>query len=658
MSFAVRGVSGVQHEQVSNLIDSATPEQLRAIARLALRLVGHPANHITDGPHDGGADIVIENAAGGVLPIVVAVSVAKDWRSKLVDDVQKAQRQLGAERVLFISSRRIPEASFRRVQTKLYQSHNIHVDRLDQQSIADLVMDEAALSELLEIFGLPGDVDRPTQPLERRRDAIYAYAFFAPAVRSFVDAVRDRSLLIALDQAGGTARRVDLYIDASRLLDMSVSDAASLRGNLDRLLVQGRVHGRNGVVELAERERATLGALRALHQREESALREQLRTHIEAAALSPIDDVLTLLMKGLGMLLARHIGAPQALDSLHARARRLRRELEAYGLPVAAAGDRFVEQAIELARTSELGRSLAMGSVYQALTRFDRGALLRAFDAQSIALVLDASVAIPMLSALFHGSVEQRYFVVAEQLHRSCARAGIGLQLAEVWLEEMASHLLNAREYAGLVGDEDLRQSRNAYVAYFAAAHRAGRADDFATFLTEFGLTPAIDRRAAVDPVGARRELELFLRRQLAHYGVEVITTPADKRHLDRPEQDWAWACHDLGVEHREPILARHDRRVLAWLAATTEAEPMHAPLIVTWDRVLRHARPESAPGGALDPLAAVELLSFVTGAREPAMTARFAALQLAEAEAEQGSKILDELMRIERSNLSDAALD
>lgn len=83
----------------------------------------------------------------------------------------------------------------------------------------------------------------------------------------------------------------------------------------------------------------------------------------------------------------------------------------------------------------------------------------------------------------------------------------------------------------------------------------------------------------------------------------------------------------------------------------------MHAPLIVTWDRVLRHARPESAPGGALDPLAAVELLSFVTGAREPAMTARFAALQLAEAEAEQGSKILDELMRIERSNLSDAAL-
>jgi hypothetical protein len=38
-------------------------------------------------------------------------------------------------------------------------------------------------------------------------------------------------------------------------------------------------------------------------------------------------------------------------------------------------------------------------------------------------------------------------------------------------------------------------------------------------------------------------------------------------------------------------------------------------------------------------------------------MTARFAALQLTEAEAERGSAILDALVTIERENLSDAAL-
>lgn len=153
------------------------------------------------------------------------------------------------------------------------------------------------------------------------------------------------------------------------------------------------------------------------------------------------------------------------------------------------------------------------------------------------------------------------------------------------------------------------------------------------------------------------RELEVFLRRQLSHYGVDVVPTATDPRHLDRATKDWAWACHQLGIEDREPILQRHDKRVLAWLSATTEDDPKHAPLIVTWDRVLRAARPESAPGGALDPLATSELLSFVAGAREPPITARFASLQLTEIEAEKGAAILDTLISLERSGLSDAAL-
>jgi hypothetical protein len=161
----------------------------------------------------------------------------------------------------------------------------------------------------------------------------------------------------------------------------------------------------------------------------------------------------------------------------------------------------------------------------------------------------------------------------------------------------------------------------------------------------------------AASRTGARRELEVFLRRQLVHYGVEVVPTPTDKRHLDRAAQDWAWACHQLDIEGREPVLQRHDQRVLAWLSSTAEHDPNHAPLIVTWDRVLRRARPESAPGGALDPLATGELLSFVGGAREPPTTARFVSLQLTEVEAEKGATILDALIGIEHEGLSDAAL-
>jgi len=650
----------MQYENITRLIEAASPDQLLALARLALKLSDYAASRITDGPYDGGIDLVVKDASGGALPLAVTVSVERDWQKKLRNDVDKVRQKLGIQQVLFISSRRVPEGTFRPVQTRLRDATGVHVERLDQQGIADLVMDRGALDELLGVLDIRLDPERlPSSPVDRRRDAAYAYAFFSPEARSFRKAVRDRSLVVALAQAGATAAIKDLCEDACRLLGMSIEDAPSLRHDVDRLRGQGLMHGRNGTVVLADKERVTMDALRALREREETALRDELRSHIEQAGLSAPDEVLELLMGGLGALLARHIGAPKALDDLHTHVRELRRELHSFGLPDGGRGDRFIEQAIELGRSSELGQSLAVGSIYQALMHLSRDALLIALNARSTAFVLDASVAIPMFCALFHGSVQHPDFFVAEELHRRARVVGVALQLPGVWLEEMASHLLEARDYAGLVGDEDLRQSRNAYVAYFTAARGSGAGDfgDFDNFLAQFGLTESLGRRAGVDHAGARRELEVFLHQQLVHYGIVVVPTPTSKPHLDRASKDWDWACHDLGIQNRAPILANHDRRVLAWLSATVEHDPTHAPFIITKDRVLRRARPDSAPGGALDPLATSELLSFVAGTREPSMTARFAALQLTEAEAEQGAAILDALVKIEHTALSDAGL-
>lgn len=648
----------MKHETLTRLIEGATPDQMKAIARLVLRLSGYPPSRITDGPYDGGTDFVIEQPSGSPLPVAVALSIEKDWRKKIHGDVEKARRKLGVETVLFISSRRIPEGTFRPEQTKVLDAFSVRVDRIDQQGIAELVMGQGALPALLEALDISSSGGGlPTRPSDRRRDAAYAFAFFAPEVRSFRKSVRDRSLLVALAQAGGRANVDELCVDASRLLGMEIDDAMALRHDLDRMRGQGKVLGRNGIVMLTDTERATMDALRTLRHRDEATLRDELRSPVESIGLDPPADALDALMHGLGAFTARHVGAPQSLEHLHAHARRLRRELEAFGLPHGGRGDRFVEQVIELARASDFGQSLATGSVYQALTSFDRSALLRALDAQSIAFVLDASVAIPMFCALFQGSIEQRFFLVAEELHRKARRTELPLQLPDVWLEEMASHLLKAREYAALVSDEDLRQSKNAYVAYYAASRRRGRTQEFSRFLESFGLTEALGRRAEGDWVGARRELEIFLRRQLLHYGIGVVPTKTDRQHLDRAAQDWVWACHQLDIDDRSPLLQRHDQRVLAWLSSSTEHDPSHAPLIATWDRILRRARPESAAGGALDPLALVELLSFVSDSREPAMTARFAALQLTEAEAERGAAILDTLISFEHPNLSDAEL-
>jgi hypothetical protein len=647
-------------ELLQRLIEGVTPDQLRQIAKVVLRLSGYASSRITDGPYDGGTDLRVHSADGAVLPQAIAVSVEQGWEKKLRDDAAKAKRKLSLSQLLYITSRRIPEGSFRAVQRDVKEKLGVTVDRIDQQGIVDIVLDGQALAELLRILEIPLTTGpQPSDPTDRRRDAAYAYAFFSPDVRSFRELVREKSLLAALAHAGGTAKVNNLCSDAARLLGAPVDAAPQFLQDLDRLRRQGQFQGVNGAVTLSPDARATCEALRTLREREEAALRDQLTASLTAAGLHPTSELVSGTLQALGALMLRHIGAPDALDDLYRQTRKLRSELQAHGLAVGARGDAVIQQLIELARASPLGSTLATGTLYRTLTNLHRDALLAALDVRSLALVLDASVAIPMFCTLFRKRVNQRLFVVAHDLYQRARRLGFPLQLPAVWLEEMASHLLEARNYRVFIQarTEDLRLSQNAYVAYFVNERRERGDGDFDDFLASFGLTRELERRAGGDFAGARGALEQFLRRQLARYEISVIETPSHGSALAPVEREWDWARHELGLEPRPPILERHDKHVLAWLATVAAAEPAHAPLIVTWDRLLRRVRPEGVPGGALDPLALSELLAFVGGETGGSSTAEFAGLWLGELEVEKSAQILDALVKLERDDMLDAEL-
>ncbi|MFV8753695.1 hypothetical protein ACNOYE_24330 [Nannocystaceae bacterium ST9] len=102
----------MRHEAIVRHIEAASPEQLRLLARLALELAGYPIPRTTDGPYDGGIDLVVETAAGRAWPMAVAVSVEKNWQSKLRKDVAKARQDPSIKK--FSSSARAgsPRAHF------------------------------------------------------------------------------------------------------------------------------------------------------------------------------------------------------------------------------------------------------------------------------------------------------------------------------------------------------------------------------------------------------------------------------------------------------------------------------------------------------------------------------------------------------------------
>lgn len=643
----------MQFETLCSLIEASTPAQLRALAGLVLRLQGYQDSRVTDGPYDGGSDLRVLRNPGAPLPLAIQTSVEKKWQKKLREDAATIKKRLRLDRILFISSRRIPQATFLTVQAELIGDLGVSVTPIDQQSMASLIIEHHALPELLAILDIPASIaERPQRPADLRRDAAFAYAFFSPEVRSFRNVIRERSLLLALSNAGVELKIDDLCETAARLLGAPMAAATQFGADVDRLRQSGRLLGRNGSVSLPDAERAELEALRALRAQEDRDLRAEVHDILARAQLSPLAEAVDVATEGLGALLLQQSGDLAALDDLREQLRRLRAELRAFGLPEGGRGEDVLASLVECARSSPLGRHLAAGSLYRAVTNLDRDALLRALDARTVSIVLDASVAIPMLCALYHGSVRQRFFLAAAELHRRAANLGFTLVLPEVWLEEMAAHLLRALDYTTLAQDEpeSLRLSRNAYVAYFANARANDSDEDFASFLESFGLTTTLVQRAAHDFHGARVALESCLRRELSRYQIGVVATPSTVRNLQAAQRDWDWALLEIGVPQRADILIRHDTQVLAWLAGS---EATHTHLLVTWDKLIKKIRPDNT----LDPLAVSELLSFVRGEAMPTEGIRFAELWLTEAEAERSAVVLDTLVRIEKMNLSDARL-
>lgn len=646
----------VQFEALCHLIEASTPQQLRSLTQLIFRALGFAEASITDGPHDGGADLRLLTIPAHPLPVAVQTSIEKDWRKKLRGDASRIKTKLELRQMYFISSRRMPQASLQSVQAELLQL-GVSVTAIDQQAIASMLISHHKMPEALAILDLPELGGAAAgEPSDRRRDAAFAYSFFAPEVRAFRDAIREQALMLALFHAGGEARVEELCESAAQLLGMRVDEALHLRSDVDRMRQSPRLLGRNGSVRLPETELKALAALRSLRRREEDDLVAELEALLDQHSLKPASAAAQAAMQRIGALLILHDRKLESLDPIRAQLRTLRAELRAFGLPDGQRGEATLMAIVECARSSPLGRHLAAGTLYQALTSLPRDAFLRALDARSASLVLDASVALPMFCALFQGSVQQRYFIAAEELHRRARQLGFALQLPQVWLEEMAAHLLLALDYAELAAadPEGLRLSRNAYVAYYACKRRQETTDDFASYLASFGLTPQIALRAATDRPGARNHLEAYLRRQLAHYAIEIVDTPALAPHLKQVERDWGWGLHALGRDRGDELLERHDKQVLAWLAGI---DPLHAPLLVTWDRLLKTVRPDDAPGGALDPLALCDLLALIHGEALPAEALRFAALGLTEVEAERSAAVLDALVQIEKSRLSDARL-
>lgn len=668
-------------DMLVHLIENTDSSTFRELVLDYLSTHGYVTPRLTDGPYDGGQDFAIFQIPPRQTPVAVQTTVQKKgWESKLKADAAKALAAFKIEHMLFFSSRRIEETDFSLIATDILGRLGVHVTRFDSQSLASAYFTEHRTTRLLEILNIPGDTARPeTAPqLSVKEEAAFSFAFFGRDPNSFRAAVVEGALMSYLVRNGPTPR-TDLIPFIRSGLGLTDSQDSLIHAAVDRLLQRGELLLLQGSLLLSDDRQDDYRALQILRNEQWEALSDQVVTFL-AQELEPATASVAgkAAMQDLGALLL--VTGPATADAMkkgssskdlwgEARNRllHLNATLDAFSYPSGPARDTALRKLASIATSSPLAQLLIAGELFVALMAMETPSLIRALGGRgTVAVFFDSSVAIPIICIRLFERPDERHFLAADHVYRQLKSHEIPMRLPRAYLEECATHLMQAaRDYSSLVErDNDLRYSRNAFVAHYSWLARAGTVGDFRSYLRGYGFPsagPVSLSNPLSSPDGARtRDLLMDeLERRFIMYGIQTYDLPKPKKqHLARAETEVQYVLSKI-PGWRHPILVTHDTGMVASLIALS-ADPSEGRLLCTQDRrLLMVSQVKDFHWDAMRPdvLGDVLALASPTDSRISVVTPISIAMSLADSEAELGAAVLDTLVNMEGERLHDADL-
>lgn len=660
-------------EPLIRLVESADFLAFREICLEYLSQKGYSQVELKDGWKDGGSDFAVGVLGKNRAPLGIQVTVQRqDWKGKLKLDSRRAKSELGLTHMLYMSSRRLPQLEFDEVADELWEQDEITARPVDSQAIASFFFAAKTSDFILRSLGIPLDVRRPA-PVPRpnlREDAAYAFAFFGGPSNKFRQAVVQQAVLSELTRTAQGVEKADVVDRVVYGLQLGDDQRKLVTAAIDRLTQDRRVEQRPQGLRVPDEVSHDFRTMRVLREKQWRDLGSRVEDYLADAGLlgSAFEAAHTAVMEAAGALFIAEAASAGATLGMSEDTGPLRagwrRRLKGVSAALSAAGlsetlDRDLAALCQIVSNSGIGRSLMAGELFRSLVSMRSDEFQKALGVRGeVEIYLDASVVIPMLAALLYEPASQRFSQAAVGVYDLSRGRQISLYLPTVYLEEAASHLVEAYDrYAPLIGrDTDLRFSTNAFVAHYAdLRHRDRTRIDFSRYAASLGY----DRRNG--EFRQRRDRVMGkMRPLLRQYGIEVIRLDkAGTQARTEAQRAVTFTANELNLV-RTGRLLDHDAATIAHFVET-DADSDRGRLFCTWDRL--HLRLRSEEGKtrwqALDPamLGDVLVLSRGVGEDEELRATTNVAMELTEEEGERGASVLDGLVRIEREAFHDAEL-
>jgi len=330
------------------------------------------------------------------------------------------------------------------------------------------------------------------KPTNFKAVAASSFSLFGQEPSEFRDLIIQSALLSVCLKHSEGVHRDDLEEQAASLPGLNGDKKRLVSGIVDRLfqLRDLRKDSESGLIHAREELLEEIRIQQTLYFEEEKELEREVRQFLkDKGKITPTDDDVDAVIDALGAVLMEvahntassleRYASDTSTEKLRDKLESLHILLDSLGIPDDLRRRSIIDQLADLASSSPASKKLFAGQLFYLLTDLNTSQLIRAFSArQGIEIVLDASVAIPILCGLRYEPAEGVENRLAYDVYSLAADHGISLSIPEMYIEEAAVHLMKAEESYGPIlrdsFDPDLTESENAYVSHYAQTVESG----------------------------------------------------------------------------------------------------------------------------------------------------------------------------------------
>lgn len=561
------------------LIGSVEEKLFYDVAILYLSAQRYRALAIVDGAGDGGRDVVSSRR-----DIRIQLSVRRDWENKINEEAA-ATAARGLSHLIYVTNKPIsPQAEEAFRASKYRHAGKVDVSIHDLNRISTALARPGRIGRAYEMLGASVS---PTMQATTAEIAVSSLLLFGQEATELREEIVDANVRAWLLHHPNSKEHV-LVDEVVRVLP-GANPVKAVLSSVSRLRTSGDIVG--------SQDSASLGEVQAERMRSaEAEFLYALDTDVKAlqklTGLSR-DDASELLKRATETLLRG--GEFQSGDA----------DTESVRLFIAEKKLSYQRLKIyEALAASSTAKHFQYANTVENIFATNTFDIYRALGGRTdITMVLDTSVALPMLFGLEFQVATSRYAVGATTLLDVCRSHEIPMMVPRSYVNEMAAHGLRAVDfletYDALPDDLKpfLRGSGNAYLSHFShiqsAMEKAGKQVSLNEFLLAFGLRKDAPIRRVENRILSLLEGHGISTGMTSYYDADIRNQIAQAKSA-----------------HESKHIIDHDAAV----CTTLVNDSAKGYIFATWDKVLIDIVQDLARIYADSPARVTDFLSTIEG--------------------------------------------